>query len=119
MVDESGDAGMTTERILTPEYASPEQVRGSAHTTATDIYSLGAVLYQLLTDRSPHAVPPGSDATVEEMVCRKDPAAASSLNPALPRDLDYIVAKALRKEPEERYPAIDAMADDIRALLES
>ena len=119
MLDESADAGMTTERILTPEYASPEQVRGSAHTTATDIYSLGAVLYQLLTGRSPHAVPPGSDATMEEMVCRKDPAAPSSLNRTLPRDLDYIVAKALRKEPEERYAAIDAMADDIRALLES
>jgi tetratricopeptide (TPR) repeat protein/predicted Ser/Thr protein kinase len=118
MLDDS-DKGATTELVLTPEYASPEQLRGSAHTTATDIYSLGAVLYYLLTGRSPHALPPGSNKTMEEVITRQDPPPPSQLNAALPRDIDFIVSKALRKEPEERYPAVADMAEDISAVLES
>ena len=76
-------------RALTPDYASPEQARGDARTTATDIYSLGAVLRKLLA--------PIADA---------------------PRDVGFIVQKALRAEPEERYATVDAFANDVRAFLE-
>jgi tetratricopeptide (TPR) repeat protein len=119
MLDDAPSAGVTTELILTPEYASPEQVRGTAYTTATDIYSLGALLYHLLTEHPPHERTSGSAVTVEELICRREPAAPSRLNPNVPRDLDFIVGKALRKEPEERYTAVDAMAEDVRAFLES
>jgi tetratricopeptide (TPR) repeat protein/predicted Ser/Thr protein kinase len=93
----------TLDRMLTPDYASPEQVRGDPQTTATDIYSLGAVLYKLLTGRGPREsklVPP------------------SNVNPAIPQDVDYVLRKALREEPDERYASADAFADDVRAILE-
>ncbi len=107
--DEVGGCG-TMERLLTPDYASPEQVRGQAQTTATDVYSLGAVLYRLLTGRSPHARAEGDSEPVETIICSVDPSPPSRLNPLLPRDLDFVVAKALRKEPEERYAGVDALA---------
>ena len=110
--------GATMERLLTPDYASPEQVRGQAHTTATDVYSLGAMLYLLLTGKSPHALPEGSSEPVETIICSVDPPPPSQKNPSLPRDLDFIAAKALRKEPEERYASVDALADDLTAFLE-
>ena len=100
LLDETGDATQTVERLLTPNYASPEQLIGAAQTTATDVYSLGAVLFKLLTGQSP-------DESKTE---------ASS---DLPTDLGYILKKALRDEPEERYASVDAFAADIRAYLES
>jgi tetratricopeptide (TPR) repeat protein len=104
LLDETGDATQTVERLLTPNYASPEQVRGGSQTTATDVYSLGAVLYKLLTGRSPH---------------ESDTADASRLKASIPTDIDYVVAKALRQEPEERYASVEAFANDIRAFLDS
>jgi tetratricopeptide (TPR) repeat protein len=117
-VDESADGNVTKERMLTPDYASPEQVKGTAKTTATDVYSLGAVLYDILTGRSPHETAPGQE-SIEEVICSVDPVPLRKLNPALPGDLNYVVRKALRKEPSERYPTVDAFADDLRAILES
>jgi serine/threonine protein kinase len=108
----------TVERLLTPEYASPEQIRGLVQSTATDVYSLGAVLYKLLTGRSPHALPSETREQTIAAVCKKEPAPASSLNPDLPRDLDFILGKALRKEPDERYPTVEGLAEDLRAFLE-
>jgi tetratricopeptide (TPR) repeat protein len=101
----------TVERLLTPEYASPEQLQGGVQTTATDIYSLGAVLYRLLTGRSPRD--PDVSTAAQELI------RPSRLNSALPRDIDHILRKALRHEPSERYTSVSAFADDIRALLES
>ncbi len=111
MLDETGDATQTVERMLTPNYASPEQISGANQTTATDVYSLGAVLYKLLTGRSPHEPETTSGA--------KQIPAPSQLNPKLPNDVDYILRKALRQEPEERYASVEAFASDIRAFLES
>ncbi len=117
ILDES-DPQVTRDRMLTPQYASPEQVRGMAKTTATDVYSLGAVLYELLTSRSPHA---GQNDTIsiEEIICTVDPEPMRRLNPSIPSDLDFIVRRALRKEPSERYATVDAFADDVHAVLES
>src|SRR4051812_8424651 len=101
LMDDSEETA-TVERRLTPEYASPEQIAGAAATTATDIYSLGAVLYKLLTDAPP---------------IRRNPPAPSRSAGAGDRDLDAIVLKALRAEPGERYATADKFAEDLRAWL--
>jgi tRNA A-37 threonylcarbamoyl transferase component Bud32 len=119
ILDEQTDRSLTREVLLTPDYASPEQVRGAAHTTATDVYSLAAVLYRLLTGRSPHTPADGRAESVEALICLTESAAPSRWNRTLPRDLDFVLAKALRKEPEQRYAAVDALAGDVRAVLES
>ena len=119
ILDEQTDRNLTKELLLTPDYASPEQVRGAAHTTATDVYSLAAVLYRLLTGRSPHTSADGRAESVEVLICLTESVAPSRWNRALPRDLDFVLAKALRKEPEQRYAAVDALAADVRAVLES
>jgi serine/threonine protein kinase len=118
ILDASTDQTRTQERFLTPEYASPEQVRGGAQSTATDVYSLGAVLYRLLTGQPPHEFPDPAREAVDRTICTTEPLPASRRNAALPRDLDFIVLKALRKEPEHRYSSVEAMANDIRAFLE-
>ncbi|MBZ5624584.1 MAG: protein kinase [Acidobacteriia bacterium] len=117
ILDASQDETQTRERVLTPNFASPEQVRGMRQAVTSDIYSLGAVLYLLLTGKSPHDLSSG-DREVESVICNRQAEPASRLNPSLPKDLDFILAKALRKEPEERYPYVAAFADDLRAILE-
>ena len=117
-LDRAGDLTQTRERMLTPDFASPEQVRGGAQTTATDIYSLGAVLYKLLIGHSPHIFPAGASGGIEEAICSRDTQPPSRWNREIPRDLDDILGKALRKEPVARYASVDALADDLRAFLE-
>jgi serine/threonine protein kinase len=119
MLDDAVDPSFTKVRLLTPDYASPEQVRGMAHSTATDTYSLGAVLYRLITGRSPHD--PGNDGTepIETRICSREPDVPSRVQRGIPRDLDFVVLKALRKEADERYRSVDALAEDLRALMES
>jgi serine/threonine-protein kinase len=117
LLDDTGEPTETVERLLTPNYASPEQLRGGSQTTATDVYSLGAVLYKLLTGRSPHET--GNTATALEVITgARQITPPTRLNSELPADLDYILRKALRTEPEERYTSVDAFADDVRALLD-
>ena len=113
------DQTVAQERLLTPAFASPEQVLGKAQATTSDVYSLGAVLYMLLAGRSPHNISTQSQEAIEFAVCSTEPVAPTDLNRALPRDLDFIVLKALRKEPDERYGSADAFAADILAFLES
>ena len=129
-----GLPGLTTlggPRPYTPHYASPEQVRGEPVTPATDVYSLGVVLYQMLTG----ARPTGRQATTAVQAARSvleeeplrpsrlpgdllsDPT-ARSLQPRLEGDLDNIVLKALRKAVPQRYASVEALAADVRAFLE-
>jgi tetratricopeptide (TPR) repeat protein len=119
LLAETADQTRTVERLLTPGYASPEQIRGTIQTTATDIYSLGAVLYKMLTGRSPHESETGQLQAVEVIAGVRDIPPARRLNPALPRDIDCILQKALRTAPEERYVSVEAFANDIRAFLDS
>ena len=105
-------------RALTPEYASPEQVSGAPITTATDVYSLGVVLYHLLAGRSPYARDDGSRHSAFELqrdVVEREP---RRLGGALAGDLENIVAKALRKDPAQRYASAAALRDDLRRHLE-
>jgi serine/threonine protein kinase len=119
MLDLAGDDFATSStRILTPDYASPEQVAGGPITTATDIYSLGGVLYKLLTGASPHQFEGESAGQIVSAISGGSIAPPSQLAPSLKGDLEVILMKALRKEPQERYSSVDALAEDLRAFLE-
>ncbi len=100
---DGSDSTATVERRLTPDYASPEQMVGSPVTTATDIYSLGAVLYKLLTGEAPS---------------RETPLPPSRKGAEADRDLDAIAMKTIRAEPRERYATADKLAEDLRAWLD-
>ena len=136
------------DRLLTPEYASPEQILGRPVTTASDVYALGVVLYELLTGLRPYTVPASaSQLELERSICITDPlrpsaavkrtretgplegqseilavAAARKLTPdklqkRLGGDIDAIVMRALRKEPQHRYNSIEQLASDVRRFL--
>src|SRR5262249_15418720 len=107
----------TVDRMLTPDYASPEQLRGDPQTTATDIYSLGAVLYKLLAGRGPRESTPRAHAAAGKQK-QTEFIPPTQLNSDIPRDVDHIIRKALRVEQDERYASADALADDVRAILE-
>ena len=118
---EPDDAGQQTElRRFTPQYASPEQVTGGRITTAADVYSLGLVLYELLAGVPPYQVTSGASDRERQLICETVPllpsralkdssglAETRGLNTVrrLDSDLDTIVMKAIRKEPERRYPS--------------
>jgi eukaryotic-like serine/threonine-protein kinase len=112
-------------RMMTPDYASPEQVRGEALTTASDVYSLGVVLYKLLTGGQPYDLPRTSHdiwRAITETEPRRPSVAVGNAERwarGLRGDLDNIVLMALRKEPERRYQSVERFSDDIRRHLES
>lgn len=121
---------MTLQRVMTPEYASPEQVRGEEVTTASDIYSLGVVLYELLTGQRPYRLKTRNQDEVARAIKEEEPSRPSTastkqnssavlLNPrSLRGDLDNIVLTAMRKEPSRRYASVAQFSDDIRRHLE-
>lgn len=132
--DESTALTAGDERPMTPDYASPEQVRGDVVTTASDVWTLGAILHELLTGARPHRAPRKEGATRDAVTTRpsativagadgktteRRPAGLSpiALRRRLEGDLDAIVLKAMRPEPHERYGSVDALADDVRRHL--
>ena len=109
---------------LTPEYASPEQVRGEALGTASDVYSLGVVAYELLSGSKPYLLKRGSAAELKEAIAEVDIPPASRRAPtpavrlALRGDLDAILNRALKGLAAERYPTVDALAQDLSRHLQ-
>jgi len=131
-----GDLTQGDTRALTPEFAAPEQIIGSAVTTATDVYALGLLLYLLLSGQHPRAIGSRSPADWVKTIVERDTPRLSDQAKAVPvlaarnrattperlrrqlaGDLDNIVAKALKSEPRERYESVTRFADDIRRHL--
>jgi serine/threonine-protein kinase len=125
----------TGQFLLTPEYASPEQVLGQSISIASDVYQLGLLLYKLLTGALPHRFTNRSLTDIARVVCEQEPARPSTvfgrhdsmsdkphrlarLAKLVQGDLDAIVLKALRKEPEARYESVDRLREDVVRHME-
>jgi serine/threonine protein kinase len=141
-----GEGGTATDaRMMTPEYAAPEQVLGDKITTATDVYAIGVLLYELLCGRLPYARADAGSISWAKAVVEEAPenfgqaldraagttkrltgnAAAATRGTTLPvlrrtlrGDLEHIVQRALAKEPEDRYASVTALADDLTAYID-
>ena len=118
---EAGQLALTLTgfRPMTPEYASPEQVCDKALTTTSDVYALGVVLYELLSDQRPYQLKSGSPQELTELVCVREPPRPSAVAPrerrhVLQGDLDAIVMMALRKDPGDRYTSADLLSRDVQ-----
>jgi eukaryotic-like serine/threonine-protein kinase len=109
-------------RALTPDYASPEQILGEPLTIASDVYSLGVILYELLSGTRPYKLKRDSRGALEDAILQAEPAPPSDVvdqqrRKSLHGDLDTIVLKALKKRPQERYPTVHALLDDIERYI--
>ncbi|MEJ7708658.1 MAG: serine/threonine-protein kinase [Pyrinomonadaceae bacterium] len=148
---ETGEATLSMMQVMTPDYASPEQLRGLQITTTSDVYSLGIVLYELLSGHRPYHLSSRQPEEIVRMILQKDPLKPSAavtvtagrrstedqegvlitpesvgrrregtvekLRRRLTGDLDNIVLKSLRKEPERRYASVQELSEDIRRHL--
>lgn len=150
-IAQGGEITEDTSRVMTPEYASPEQARGETITTASDIYSLGVMLYELLTGHRPYSVARRSLLEIIEAICKQEPTKPSTavsrtetspgassteititpeavskardtepqrLRRELQGDLDNIVLKAMRKEPQRRYASVEQFSEDINRYFQ-
>jgi serine/threonine protein kinase/Tfp pilus assembly protein PilF len=110
----AGAATLTSTDLLamTPDYASPEQVRGEPVATLTDVYSLGAVIYELLTGRRPHQMATHDPLEIARQICERE-----VTPPGVDGELDMIVLKAMHKDPARRYQSAEQLSEDIRRYL--
>jgi eukaryotic-like serine/threonine-protein kinase len=117
--DGADDTGRTETgmRFMTPDYASPEQVRGEPMTTASDVYSLGVVLYELLAGRRPYRVVVRTAAEMERAICEEEPAKLATTSERVDADIEAIVLKALHKRPAGRYSSVEQLSEDLRRYL--
>jgi hypothetical protein len=114
LLSESGSAATdTSTALMTPGYASPEQVRGLPTSTLTDVYGLGVLLYELLTGVRPFAALRGELHEALRRICEEE-----ARPPAIDSELDNIVLKAIRKEPERRYASVEQFDEDLRRYLD-
>ncbi|MEL7447868.1 MAG: serine/threonine-protein kinase [Pseudomonadota bacterium] len=136
--DKTGAMQLTkaNQRMMTPEFASPEQVKGEPMTTATDVYSLGVLLYVMLAGRTPFEISKTGPLELPKAICEQTPTKPSSairgdrdaarerkgtpdkIVRQLRGDLDTIVLTAIRKQPDRRYATVAALADDVRRHLD-
>ena len=129
---QSSGQTLTLQGVMTPEYASPEQVRGENITTASDVYSLGVVLYELLTGYRPYRITSSRPDEIARAITEQEPIRPSTAitkfkdnqksafitKKSLRGDLDNVVLMAMRKEPARRYSSVGQFSDDIRRHLE-
>jgi tetratricopeptide (TPR) repeat protein len=124
-----GGQTITLQGVMTPEYASPEQVAGESITTASDVYSLGVVLYKLLTGQSPYRTKTNRPDEIARAIVAQEPTRPSTVVSgdrkseirdlkSLRGDLDNIILMALRKEPQRRYSSVAQFSEDIRRHLD-
>lgn len=111
-IEEASSALTKTQFPFTPEYASPEQVSKQPINTATDIYSLGVLLYELLTGKKPYDLKKLSLSQIAHVICEEEPT-----TPKLNYELDNILLRALRKEPAARYNSVEQFSEDVRRYL--
>lgn len=121
----------TQMRLMTPEYASPEQVKGEQLTPASDQYALGILLFELITGMRPYKFPSRAPHEIARVICEEDPARLSSgkfdkkisddlsltETHDLSKKLDRIILKTLRKDPNERYESVSKLAEDVERFL--
>jgi eukaryotic-like serine/threonine-protein kinase len=128
-LDEAADPTRTALRLMTPAYAAPEQLEGGRVGTASDVYSLGVILYELLAGRLPFDLSKRTPAEAELAIVRSEaekPSAVAAKHPGIPRagkaawsDLDVLCLTAMHKDPERRYRSVEALIRDIDHYLKA